>query len=126
MDANRDAVALSRERFIDLVVDHLEDEVVEPALARVPDVHAGALPDGLETLEDLDVFRAVDSGSLRGAHEPPKRGFARSVYSTLDRLQVPPPMRSNSPNISGSWIALAGSGRTLSDVRWNALETEPS
>jgi hypothetical protein len=45
---------VSGERFVDRVVDDLEDQVVETTLGGVPDVHPGALPHGLETLENLD------------------------------------------------------------------------
>jgi len=40
--------------FIDAVVHHLPDEVMKPGLAGRADVHAGALPDRLESFEDLD------------------------------------------------------------------------
>ena len=44
-------------RLVDRVVDDFVDEVVEAARPGVADEHAGALADGLQALEDLDVLR---------------------------------------------------------------------
>ena len=52
-------VGLSGERLVDSVVDNLVDEVVQAARAGRPDVHARALADGLEALEDSDVLGVV-------------------------------------------------------------------
>ena len=52
-------VAEAGERLVDRVVDDLVDEVVQAALAGRADVHAGALADRLEALEDRDVLRVV-------------------------------------------------------------------
>ena len=46
-------VAVAGHGLVDGVVDDLPDEVVEAARAGGADVHAGALADGLEALEDL-------------------------------------------------------------------------
>jgi hypothetical protein len=51
-DLDRRAVA--GQGLVDRVVDHLVDEVVQAALAGGPDVHARALADRLEPLEDGD------------------------------------------------------------------------
>jgi hypothetical protein len=59
VDRDRDVRAVPGQGFVDRVVHDLEHEVMEPPLGRVPDVHPGAFPNGLETLENLDVFRAV-------------------------------------------------------------------
>ena len=48
-----DPVAVAGQRLVDGVVDDLVDQVVQAALAGRADVHAGALADRLETLEDL-------------------------------------------------------------------------
>lgn len=60
-----DVVAVARERLVDGVVDDLVDQVVQAARPRRADVHAGALADRLEALEDLDLVRAVVAGGLR-------------------------------------------------------------
>ena len=55
--------------LVDGVVDDLVDEVVQAALARGADVHAGALADGVEPLEDGDRAGVVGHGrraSFRG------------------------------------------------------------
>jgi hypothetical protein len=49
-----DVVAVAGQRLVDRVVDHLVDQVVQPALAGGADVHARTLADGLEPLEDGD------------------------------------------------------------------------
>jgi hypothetical protein len=59
MDDDLDLVGLACERFVDRVVHHLVDQVVEPALARGADVHPRPLADGFQALEDGDVLGAV-------------------------------------------------------------------
>ena len=49
-----DPVAVAGQRLVDGVVDDLPDQVVQAALTGGADVHAGALADRLEALEDLD------------------------------------------------------------------------
>ena len=63
-DRDVDRVAVAREGLVDGVVDDLVDQVVQAALAGGADVHAGALADSLETLEDGDVARVVGHGWL--------------------------------------------------------------
>ena len=55
VDGDLDAVAVAGEVLVDRVVQHLEDAVVEAALVGVADIHAGALADGLETFEFVDL-----------------------------------------------------------------------
>ena len=55
----RDVVAVTLERFVDAVVDHLVDKMVESAGAGGADVHAGPLANRLEALENGDVFGVV-------------------------------------------------------------------
>ena len=57
-----DRVAVAGERLVDRVVDDLVDEVVQAAHAGRADVHAGALADRLEALEDGDVLGVVAAG----------------------------------------------------------------
>ena len=59
VDGDADGVAIARQRLVDRVVDDLLHEVVQAALVRRPDVHTGALADGLQPLEDLDLLLAV-------------------------------------------------------------------
>ncbi len=56
---HRDGVAASREGFVDAVVEHLPDEVMQAPHAGRADVHAGTAPDRLETFEDRNVLCAV-------------------------------------------------------------------
>src|SRR3954447_7448506 len=52
-------------RLVDGVVDDLVHEVVEAVETGAPDVHPGALPDGLQTLQNGDVLRPVTHRRLR-------------------------------------------------------------
>lgn len=58
--------------LIDGIVDGFPDEVMQGGLIGSADVHAGALPDGAEALEDLDIAFVVivlalfASGALDG------------------------------------------------------------
>ena len=54
---DEDLRAEAGERFVDRVVDHLVDEMVQAPGTGAPDVHAGALADRVEALEDRDVAR---------------------------------------------------------------------
>ena len=56
-DAHR--VGVAGQRFIDRVVDDFRHEVVQPALGRRADVHAGTLANRLESLEDLNLSSVV-------------------------------------------------------------------
>ena len=59
VDRDLDARAVARQRLVDRVVDDLVDEVVQPARAGRADVHARALADGLEALENGDVLGVI-------------------------------------------------------------------
>ena len=50
---------VARHRLVDRVVDDLPDEVVQAARVGRADVHARALANGLEALEDLDAGGGV-------------------------------------------------------------------
>jgi hypothetical protein len=56
MDRDVDLRAEAGQGFVDRVVHHLVDEVVESLGPGGPDVHAGAFPDRFQALEDLDVL----------------------------------------------------------------------
>ena len=59
VDGDGDAGTVAGQRFVDGVVDHLIDQVVEAAGAGRTDVHAGPFADRLETFENLDVLGVV-------------------------------------------------------------------
>ena len=68
-----DVVAVAGQGLVDGVVDDLVHQVVQAALAGGADVHAGALADGLETLEHRDragVVAAVAVGVVGSATAP--------------------------------------------------------
>jgi hypothetical protein len=54
-----DAVVPARESLVDRVVDDFIDQVVKTSRPCRADVHAGALTNGLQALENSDVFSAV-------------------------------------------------------------------
>ena len=60
-----DGVAVAGQRLVHRVVDDLVDQVVQAALAGGADVHARALADRLEALEDRDRAGAVGAGCVR-------------------------------------------------------------
>ena len=66
VDDDVDPIAVAREVLVDRVVDDLVDEVVQAgAVIGVPDVHARALADTLEPLQDGDGSAIVGvSGTL--------------------------------------------------------------
>ena len=68
-DRDLDAVAVAGQCLVDRVVHDLLHQVVQAALAGGADVHARALADRLETLEDLDRAGVVVAGLDRVALE---------------------------------------------------------
>ena len=55
--------AMSRQRFVDAVVDQLENHVVQPGpVIGITDVHAGALAHGVQALKHLDAGGVVIPG----------------------------------------------------------------
>ena len=65
-DRHVDVGRVAGQGLVDGVVDDLPDQVVQAALAGRPDVHAGPLADGVESLEDLDLGGVVLVLGLRG------------------------------------------------------------
>ena len=59
VDGDVDLVAETRQRLVDRVVDHLVDEVMQSGWSGRPDVHRRPLADRFQTLENLDLVRAV-------------------------------------------------------------------
>ena len=58
---NRDLnlVAISRKMFVDGIVQHFEDAMVQSAFVRVADIHPGTLADSLQTFELVDLRRII-------------------------------------------------------------------
>src|SRR4051794_14327470 len=71
MDRDLDRARVAGERLVDGVVHNLVHEVVQAAHPGGPDVHAGALADRFETLEDGDVLSVVGPAVLVLRHVPP-------------------------------------------------------
>jgi len=59
MDLDLDAPTIAGEGLVDRVVDDFVHAVVQAGLVRIADVHTGALADRLQSLQALDVGRAV-------------------------------------------------------------------
>jgi hypothetical protein len=59
VDDDRNPPTEARQGFVDGIIDDLIDEVVEAIQAGRPDVHCRALPNRIETLQDLDGTRIV-------------------------------------------------------------------
>ena len=58
-DLDRDVRAITRQRLVDGVVNDLGHEMMKTSRVRRTDIHARALPYGIEPLEHLDVGRVV-------------------------------------------------------------------
>jgi hypothetical protein len=55
MDSDSDFGAMTGQGFVDRIIDDLEHHMVQTgAVVGIADVHAGPLPDRIETLQDLD------------------------------------------------------------------------
>src|SRR5262245_23197572 len=82
VDGDGDLLAFAGERLVDRVVDDPEDEMGQPALRGVADVHSRTLPDGLEPLEHLDVIGPVGRRRPCTFHRthPHSAPTNRSVY----------------------------------------------
>ncbi|OIQ71585.1 hypothetical protein GALL_467960 [mine drainage metagenome] len=60
MNRDQDVVAVTRQRLINRVVDHLEDQVVQArAIRGIADVHARALAHCFEAFQNLDRAFAI-------------------------------------------------------------------
>ena len=74
VDDHLDVIAVSGQRFVDGVVEHLEHHVMKAcAIGGVADVHSGALAHRLEALQDFDAVRVV-AAIVHG----PRLGFVHS------------------------------------------------
>ena len=103
VDGDVHPVAESGHRLVDGVVEDLVDQVVQSPLVGGADVHAGSDPDGLQSLQHLDVGGGVvgagcgvlpglrvllgrflqGADGLRGAVSPVCRSFLRGIGSSL-------------------------------------------
>ena len=88
-------VRVAGQRLVDGVVDDLPHQVVQAALAGGADVHAGALADRLEPLEDLDrggvVLALLDRVALahrRERERRPRRRRRRGCRSAGDAVSL--------------------------------------
>ena len=62
-----DIRAVTRQGFVDGVVDDLEDHVVKTGpVIGVANVHSGAFSDGVEAFQDLDFTGVVNVGAAHG------------------------------------------------------------
>ena len=59
VDDDVDVLAVAGQRFVDRVVDGFEGDLMQPAHARVADVHARPFANAFETLEHTDLTSAV-------------------------------------------------------------------
>ena len=87
-----DAVAVAGEGLVDRVVDDLVDQVVQAALTGGADVHARALADGVEALEDGDGTGVVGHG-LRALRSDVRLDSGRTT-SAVEPDSRPPSYRS--------------------------------
>ena len=111
-----DVGGVARERLVDGVVDDLVDEVVQTALTRGADVHAGTLADGLETLEHLDVARVVRALDLGAGDQLLRDGLGRGLVvrrgghcsSIRAIVWLPAHLPSCHRGLGGSRVVLSG------------------
>ena len=54
VDGDFDVLAIAGQMFVDGIVQHLEDAMVQAAFIGVADIHAGAFADGLQPLQFID------------------------------------------------------------------------
>ena len=57
-------VADARQRFVDRVIDHFIDQVVQRFEVGAAHVHAGAAADGFQAFQDLDIFCGIGTDRL--------------------------------------------------------------
>lgn len=59
-----DVLAVSCKCFVDRIVHHFLNEVVQPALAHIADIHGGTFADSFKSFEDLDTVFVISNGKL--------------------------------------------------------------
>jgi hypothetical protein len=82
-------VAVTRQRFIDRVINRLENHVVQACpIVGIADVHTGPLANCIKTPEDLDVGGIVTGGTVLAGH----KGYftlKSASYTALHHIYVP-------------------------------------
>ena len=63
VERQRDARGVAVHRLVDRVVEDLPDQVVQAGRPDAADIHTGTFPDGLEPLQNGNVFRGVSGHS---------------------------------------------------------------
>ena len=59
MDGDLNFCAVARKMFVDRIVEHFKNHVVQTALVRVADIHARAFSDSFEAFEFVDLRGVV-------------------------------------------------------------------
>ena len=88
LEGDVDAVAVAGQRLVDRVVDDLLDQVVQAAVTGRADVHARALADRFEALEDLDGGRVVLDAFRGCGGSTALRRFSTAVSSDTRTLRT--------------------------------------
>ena len=137
VDRDRDVVAVAGQRLVDRVVDNLVDEVVQAARPGRADVHARALADRLEALEDGDVLGVVTGRfcwralrrRLSVANDPPmtsRRPGIRATCGAPGRRKLvyrriaqrpPEPARQQAPNLPAKRRKMRATARATGRLR---------
>ncbi len=77
-------LAMAVERLVHRVVEHFGEEMMECALIRAADIHAGPAPHRLEPFENLDILGGVGAIVLTGfSNKSLVRAVARAIKLTF-------------------------------------------
>ena len=114
--------------LVDGVVEDLPGEVVQAVPADAADVHAGALADGLEPLQDGDVFRGVAAGhesrpSVASGRDPTANSqFPTANFQGTPNAQLPTPAGTQ----SALWELAVGSWHLPRHAVHNKSRPQPA
>ena len=78
-----DGVGVAGDGLVHGVVQHLGDEMVHRPLVGAADIHAGALADGLQPLQHLDVARGIGIVLGGAARLPPDRSNRSPLFFAM-------------------------------------------
>jgi hypothetical protein len=81
------------QRFVDGVIDHLIDQMVQPGASTVADIHIGPFADGLDAAKDLDVARIVSVFFYAWHLSFPKHHLADANFHRSDAGFGAPPLQ---------------------------------